>query len=191
MEVFSKLNAIKETIKSTSDLSVIKNSLSTATNLLLSSPLLDNIWEQAYGQFTTFLLDNVFVDWVSCFTTKERESLFDSFFIHAPSYVTPLLAITDYAFSPTSQFMDKMDAMFILEYIEEVVSLYYVRKDYVCKMVIEGISTESNYKSANGKLDPKWEQIVSIIGSLPERFNNKMQGKTSDELLPEYPTPKI
>ena len=85
--------------------------------------------------------------------------------------------------------MDRMDQTYIMEYIEGIVSLYYVRRDYVSKLVSERISLEIS--ANNGKLDPKVEHIVTIIGSLPDRFNNKMQGKTSDALLPEYPNLKV
>lgn len=196
-EIYTSLNLIKETIKSSNNLQAIKDSLASASSLLLSSssssPLLDNnnLWEQAYGQFTTFLLDYVFVDWVSCFTSYEKETLFDNFFIHSPSHIASFLALTSYAFSPTEKYKDKLENGYVLEYIENLFTVYFIQKEFISRLILEGINLEcernkNNNSNKINKLDPRWDRIITLIGSLPERFGNILEGKTSEYLLPEY-----
>lgn len=192
--IFASLKQIKERIRSKPDIGTIKTLLGEASTILLSPTSYNNynnIWDQAYGQFITFLLDNVYVDWVSAFTSKEKETLFDVFIIKSPSVTSSFLSLTSYIFS-TEQPKDPIDHGYTLEYIEDIIANYFVVQNYTGNMIKEGITRD--IKTNNGstsvvKLDVRWEQIVTIVGSLPDRFSNKLQGKvTKEALFHEYPT---
>ncbi|XP_022092323.1 telomere length regulation protein TEL2 homolog [Acanthaster planci] len=131
-----------------------------------------------YVRFLEFLVGQFSLDWCSRFTVEERDSLIDVFFLDGVHHHAFLVLCTAVTQSSPSFKQNKC-----LSLLEDFLLRGRMTDIIWTQCCILSDLTDSGTQSAKHRV--LWEQLLTVIVSLPDRVANRMQDKCSISFHPK------
>jgi hypothetical protein len=127
--------------------------------------------------FLHFLLNDVLIKWVPCFTIEETKSLFDVFFFKSPARLC-FLSLASFISTFCALLKTTLDRV-KLEKALALLEPFLVQHRMLsvfCEVALNNQRT----------LDSSWNKILYFIGNFPSRLANLLEGKSPPDLFAEF-----
>ncbi|CAH1794474.1 unnamed protein product [Owenia fusiformis] len=193
-EIRRKVREAFTTLSSTTDNNDVMLALREISSLLplMTSPcLIQNIprsdiphakqefIEQHYPRFIEFLLEQLSVDWVSRFPKDTISGVFDVFYLkgdHQEAFIVLCNTISNC--SPSYKLNKCVSLLEQFISGENLIDMMWQQCD-----------------GAKGPADPyrysQWEELVTLMATLPERITNKLKNETNEMFFPQHYVPHL
>eukprot|EP01114_Cavostelium_apophysatum_P022620 TRINITY_DN8247_c0_g1_i1.p1 TRINITY_DN8247_c0_g1~~TRINITY_DN8247_c0_g1_i1.p1 ORF type:complete len:831 (+),score=189.49 TRINITY_DN8247_c0_g1_i1:110-2602(+) len=132
-------------------------------------------FEQQYSRVADFLLQNVLINWVPCFSSEEQSTLFFAFFTKADRFDSLCALISS---------LTSIDQAVIKQTLDLTAAL--TANDGISNFLRDATKKESASRkpSTSYAVSSQWEHAQTLLCSLPDRVANATKHQAPEQFLP-------